>query len=191
MLQPSTYWDPHNPSLSILCSADEDGAKQQTNRTQQAAHTEEQLCPSRNLDPQLGLGAHGLGVRLSVRQEEVAVRVLVEVHQRTVLLLLGWGWHATGHSHSLGVERVRDVVHRLPLRRRVEVGLPAAHNRDYGRQGMTAFLTHLQEGKRERSLSTGMLAMNTWVARGSGELCSKYLVARTTVGCELPVPGCP
>jgi hypothetical protein len=84
--------------------------------------------------------------------------MLIEVHEWSILLLLrGRRRHATGHGHSLGVEVVPRVVHRLPV----------THDCDLGWQGMTAFPARPSERKVEDSLSAGMLAMNTWVARGS------------------------
>ena len=47
----STYRNPHNPTLSVLRTTDEDSTKQQSHGAQQTTHAKEELCPSRNFDP--------------------------------------------------------------------------------------------------------------------------------------------
>lgn len=135
------YWYPHNPAFGVLRTTDKDATEQQSHSAQQAAYSEKELCPTRNLDPQLRLWAHRFGVRFSIWQHKVAVRMLVEVHQRTILLLLRWRRHATGHSHSFWIEGILwDILD-------AGEGLPAAHDGELGRQGMVAFLRDLQKGE--------------------------------------------
>lgn len=70
---------------------------------------------------------HWFGVGVSIWQDEVAVRMLVEVYKRAFLLLLRRGRHATGHGDSFGIECGRRwQVLRLPVGL-VEIGLPAVH----------------------------------------------------------------
>lgn len=84
----SAYWYPHNVSLGVLCPSNENGAKQDANSTQQGADSECKLCPPRAVDKKLRLLAHGLRVRVSVGEDEIAIGVFIEIDHWAVLLLL-------------------------------------------------------------------------------------------------------
>lgn len=110
-------------------TSNEDTAQHDANCAKQSEDLQTELDPSRNVDEDFRLRAHFLRVCVTIRKDEVAVRVLVEVDVRTFLLLLRW-WrrHATSHSDSLWIERRPGGVgvnHRIP-RRCVHMGLPAA-----------------------------------------------------------------
>lgn len=105
-----SYWNPHDVAFRVGCASDENATQQHTNSAQQGAYAQEELDPSHNLDVQLDPLVHGLEARVAVWQDQIAIWVLVEVNERSVLLLLGrCGWHSAGHGDRFRVEgRVVD-----------------------------------------------------------------------------------
>ena len=129
-LHERTYRNSDNVAFSNLRSTDEYGTKQRADCANQREQAQEELYPSRDLDPNLDLVAHRLRIGRAVRHNHVAVWVLVEIDQRAVGRRLRGRWRAVARlCHGLGVEVAGLIVHRLPLRGG-EVGLPAAHGGD-------------------------------------------------------------
>jgi hypothetical protein len=124
----ATYRYPHDVTLCILCALDEDTTEQHSDRAEQRQDSEEQLRPSRSFDPGLDLRVHWLCIRPPIRHNQIAIRMLIDIHQGALLLLPRWGLGcARCHSDCFGVELVRYVHERVPRGSVVEVGLPAAH----------------------------------------------------------------
>jgi hypothetical protein len=112
-----------------LRASNKDAAQQNTHCSNQSEDSQSKLCPAGDVDEQLRFLSQRFRIRIPIRQDQIAVRVLIEVNQRTLLLLPGrrW-WYATRHGDGLGVEMVLGGIHhRFPLGV-VEVGLPAARH---------------------------------------------------------------
>ena len=125
----STYRYPHDVAFCVLRTSNKDAAQQNTNSAEQGSYSESKLCPATNVDKDLRILVHGFRIRVPIWQDQIAVGMLVEVDERTLLLLLRrWRRHATRHRNSSGIElrlgRV-GIDHRVPL---ISIGLPAARH---------------------------------------------------------------